>query len=258
MRTYEEYKRILTLWEAGENKTAIMRITGIPRATIRDCINRYGSLEGLEANKSRAIKSQPDELLHQIQDAHAEKIQTAYAYILGIYLGDGYIVRNNRVYFLRIALDVSYPNIIQRCVDTLQVTLPTNRVNVLKVKSSNSVEVICMYKHWPAIFPQHGRGYKHTRRIALEPWQQHIVQRYPLEFFRGLYHSDGCREKNIVNGKNYPRYSFNNTSDDIKSLFCSTCDQLGLHWTRASNGKNINIARRRDVDYLDSVIGPKS
>lgn len=51
MREYKEYKVILELWERGENKKAIARITGVPRATVRDCINRYGDVRGLEANK---------------------------------------------------------------------------------------------------------------------------------------------------------------------------------------------------------------
>lgn len=53
MRTYEEYERILTLWESGENKKAIARITGIPRATVRDFINRYGSLGHPETLRMR-------------------------------------------------------------------------------------------------------------------------------------------------------------------------------------------------------------
>ncbi len=49
MRDYDEYKRILELWERGLNKKQIARITDIPRATVRDCINRYGSVAGLDA-----------------------------------------------------------------------------------------------------------------------------------------------------------------------------------------------------------------
>lgn len=258
MRTYEEYRRILELWEARENKKAISRITGIPRATVRDCIWRFASVRELEINKDSASKSTPDEVLRRIQDSDNTGVQSAYAYLLGMYLGDGYIVQNKRVYFLRISLDNSYPQIIQRCVDNIQIILPENKVNVLKMKGGNWVEVICTHKFWPEIIPQHGSGYKHTRAIKLEPWQQLIVETYRLEFFRGLYHSDGCRERNFVNGKNYPRYSFSNASADIQRLFIMTCEMLGLHWTVATNGRSINIAKRKDVEYLDSLIGPKS
>jgi hypothetical protein len=100
--------------------------------------------------------------------------------------------------------------------------------------------------------------------ICLEPWQQRIVDAHPLEFFRGLYHSDGSRFRNVVNGKDYPRYQFSNVSDDIIGLFCNTCDLLGLHWTKKSrpqHGKfliDVFISKRKDVEYLDRVIGPKS
>jgi hypothetical protein len=146
MRTYEEYQRILTLWEAGENKFRIERITGIPRATVRDCIKRYGSLAGLEENRDRASRSTPDEVLNRIQNPLDIQMQSAYAYLLGMYLGDGYIIRHERVYYLRIALDNHYPNIIRRCADSLQILLPENKVNVLQMKKGNSVEVICIHK----------------------------------------------------------------------------------------------------------------
>lgn len=258
MRTFDEYRKILELWERGENHCEIARQTGIPRPTVRDCIVRYGTIKGLEENQARATKSTPDEVLQRICDPQNVPTQQAYAYVLGIYLGDGYIVRNKRVFCLRIALDNDYPNIINTCVQNVQTLLPDNKVNVLRSKQGDWSEVICTYKFWPDLFPQHGAGAKHEREIKLEEWQLQIVDRYSLEFFKGLYHSDGCRETNIVKGKNYPRYSFANLSQDIRQLYCYTCNLLGLHWTVATNGRNINIARRPDVEYLDRVIGTKS
>ncbi len=210
------------------------------------------------------MKSTADEVLDVIRDARNIMQQQAYAYLLGIYLGDGYIVRNKRVYFLRIVLDTAYPNIIRRCVQHIKMILPENAVNILKRQNSNCVEVVCTHKFWPEIFPQHGAGRKHTRKIVLEAWQQVIVERYPLEFFRGLYHSDGSRFSNVVNGKDYPRYSFTNQSHEISKLFCDTCDQLGIHWTvkcrKSPHDPSIDIfiSKRKDVEYLDSLIGPKS
>lgn len=46
MREYEEYKQILSLWELGIAKKRIAITLGIPRATVRDCIERYGSIKG--------------------------------------------------------------------------------------------------------------------------------------------------------------------------------------------------------------------
>ncbi|MEO1255973.1 MAG: transcriptional regulator, partial [Bacteroidota bacterium] len=109
----------------------------------------------------------------------------------------------------------------------------------------------------PELFPQHGEGKKHDRDIILEKWQEHIVDAYPLEFFRGLYHSDGSRSQNIVKGKNYPRYMFSNYSADIRKLFTDTAEKLGLTWTTA-NARNVAISRREDVAWLDEHIGEKS
>ncbi|MGB7341799.1 MAG: hypothetical protein WBC91_23075, partial [Phototrophicaceae bacterium] len=95
------------------------------------------------------------------------------------------------------------------------------------------------------------------RDIILERWQQKIVDQYPLEFFRGLYHSDGSRSQNIVKGRNYPRYTFSNVSDDIRKLFTDTTEKLGLSWTTA-NARNVAISRRNDVAWLDRHIGAKS
>lgn len=261
MRTYEEYERILDLWELGFPKKRIAIILGIPRPTLRDCIKRYGNLQGLEENREWASRNTPDEVLNRICNSDNYPTQQAYAYVLGMYLGDGYIVRNKRVYFLRIALDSAYPEIIERCYQSIQKLLPDNKVNVIHSTQGNWVEVICTYKFWPDVFPQHGKGVKHEREIRLEAWQQAIVDAYPLEFFRGLYHSDGSRFSNVVNGTDYPRYQFSNISDDIRRMFCETCDKLDLHWTtkaRLGRPTDIFISKRADVEFLDRHIGPKS
>jgi hypothetical protein len=261
MRSYDDYRRILELWQQGFNKKEIERLTAIPRGTVVDCIRRFGSLKGLEDNKQRASKTTPDLLLNSIYDTKNIQLQQAYVYVLGIYLGDGYIVRNHRVYYLRIFLDTAYPNIIEHCYQSIQILLPDNKVNVMHSTAGNNVEVICTYKFWPDLFPQHGQGAKHEREIRLEEWQQKIVDTYPLEFFRGLYHSDGSRFSNVVKGKDYPRYCLTNYSTDIQSLFCAACDRLGLRWTvKARYGKNadIFISKREDVAFLDQHIGPKS
>lgn len=49
MRSYPELRRILELWELGHSKKTISLMLDIPRATVRDCINRYGSVAMLEA-----------------------------------------------------------------------------------------------------------------------------------------------------------------------------------------------------------------
>ena len=107
------------------------------------------------------------------------------------------------------------------------------------------------------LFPQHGPGRKHERRIELALWQQTIVDRHPKEFLRGLIHSDGCRVLNRVNGKGYPRYFFSQVSDDIRRLFCETCEKIGVEY-RLNRWDSVSIARAPSIAILDSFIGPKA
>jgi hypothetical protein len=157
---------------------------------------------------------------------------------------------------LRICCDSRDPKIIGECVRAMRAVMPTNRVLVQR-KPYNAVEISCYSKRWPELFPQHGPGRKHTRAIALDPWQERAVKRYPWQFVRGLIHSDGCRVINRVNGGEYPRYFFTQVSDDIRGIFCDACDFLGIEW-RQNRWNSISIARRASVKLMDSFVGPKS
>ncbi|MBZ0304367.1 MAG: hypothetical protein K8J31_31815 [Anaerolineae bacterium] len=259
MRTYEEYRSILEQWELGCHKKTISRASGIPRATVRDCIDRFRDIQGLDAHWRQAS---PDGVLNRVLDSHNMVARTAYAYLLGLYLGDGEISRNRKIFRLRVALDKKYPGIIQSCRTAIQTLLPDNHIGI--VDRPGCVYVSCYHRAWPQIFPQAGAGRKHQREIKLERWQQQIVDAYPLEFWCGLYHSDGSRFRNVVHGKDYPRYSFTNQSEDICKLFCDTCDRLGIHWTikrrntLRDHAIDIFISKRPDLAYLDGVVGPKT
>jgi hypothetical protein len=65
-------------------------------------------------------------------------------------------------------------------------------------------EVASYSKHWICLFPQHGPGRKHERKIELTAWQQELIDRDPRPLLEGLIHSDGCRVNNWVNGTPYP------------------------------------------------------
>jgi hypothetical protein len=121
----------------------------------------------------------------------------------------------------------------------------------------NCVNVSSYWKGWPCLFPQHGPGRKHERRIVLTRWQEELAKRWPDELLRGLIHSDGCRFMNTGRGNWVcPRYSFVQTSDDIRAIFCNACDLLGVHWTK-SGERTIYVSCKADVAKLDEFIGPK-
>jgi len=95
-------------------------------------------------------------------------------------------------------------------------------------------------KHWPCLFPQHGPGRKHHRRIELREWQEVIVQKFSGEFAKGLFHSDGWRGVNRVRLR----------------LCGEALDRLGIEW-RFSRRNTISVARREAVARLDEFVGPK-
>jgi len=122
------------------------------------------------------------------------------------------------------------------------------------------LNVVSYSQHWPHLFPQHGPGPKHGRRIELEPWQRRIVERHPGRLLRGLIHSDGCRVLNTIRHPKrtyvYTRYFFSNRSAEIRGIFCNACDRLGIAW-RQDGPWNISVAQRRAVSTMDSHVGPK-
>ena len=154
-----------------------------------------------------------------------------------------------------LVLDVRYPSIIQEAKRTIGAMHRTGKVGVLQ--RAGCVEISSYWQHWPCVFPQHGPGRKHLRRIELAPWQKMITDRQAPCFLRGLIHSDGCRSLNRVNGGEYPRYIFTNTSSDILKIFCDACETYGVAFRRM-RWNAISVARRPDVTKLDRVIGPKS
>jgi hypothetical protein len=188
---------------------------------------------------------------------------SAYAYLLGLYLGDGLITRGRRgVFVLSLFCSDDWPGLLAAARSTMSAAMPTS--GVFRVQRQGGTEVKSTSKHWPCLFPQHGPGRKHTRKIELEQWQSAVVQEYPGEFARGLFHSDGWRGVNRVRRRlahgdrwyEYSRYLFSNESVDILRLCGETLDQLGVAW-RFSRRNVISVGRREAVARLDEFVGPK-
>ena len=190
----------------------------------------------------------------------------SYAYLLGLYLGDGCVtVARSGKTALRVSLDGIYPEIVEDCCMAITLMKLGGRVHAYPTQN-RGVVVQSSWKRWPQVFPQHGPGRKHERKIALEPWQQEIVDAHPGAFVRGLIHSDGCRTVNrfkttLPSGRvaeyAYPRYFFSNLSADIRQLFVDACGRLGVKTTQ-SNPRNISVSHRKSVAVLEELVGPKA
>src|SRR5918992_348967 len=109
VRTETEVNAVLALAAEGHASAAIARVTGIPRSTVRDW--RAGAQRPCPNCTPGSIELPPRD----------------YVYLLGLYLGDGYISRGARTYCLRFFLDGAYPEIIRACREALEAIRPTQR-----------------------------------------------------------------------------------------------------------------------------------
>lgn len=260
MRSERQYRQALTLIRAGVDDCEIEHRLNIPRGTIRDW--RVGVESGSGGRTSSWSGRRPAGSCFRCSGGWLDS--EAYAYLLGVYLGDGCLSPHPRgVYRLRVACDLKYPNIINEIASHIVIIRGVERVGF--TAQEGCVVVSGYWKHWPCLFPQHAPGRKHHRRIELASWQQQIVTDHPKALVRGLIHSDGSRHINPVTRRSpsgttvyrYTRYMFTNASTDILGIFTDALGLLGVHWTQTTP-RDIAVSRRADVSLLDTFVGPKT
>ncbi len=239
-RSHQQYESVRHLIDAGLNDCAISRQTGVPRRTV--CQWR---------RSPQQVRRSDECTTHDFSALLARP----YAYLLGMYLGDGYISRSPRTWRLRVTCDTKYPDIIAECRKAIDALMAGQHASIVD-RIGNCVDVSLSSKHWPCLFPQHGPGRKHSRKIALEPWQQDLVDQATEDFLRGLIHSDGCRVIANDRGVASIRYHFTNRSEDILGLFTAALDNLDIPWTRSTEYV-VSIYRKAATARLDEFIGPK-
>ncbi|MFF4184195.1 helix-turn-helix domain-containing protein [Streptomyces sp. NPDC001691] len=261
MRTHspEVRRKAMALLHSGARNADVARELNVPVGTVGHWLHndraRRGACPGRPVTKCPRCDGEP-------------LAQSSYAYLLGLYLGDGHIgqYRKHRVPSLRITCADSWPGLMDECEFALRAVLPGNAVSRVRKTGCHDVKVVS--RHLWCLFPQHGPGKKHDRPIVLEPWQQDIVEAHPWEFIRGLIHSDGSRITNwtekLIGGERkryeYVRYFFTNTSTDILGLFTDALNRVGVEWRSANQSRraqNISVARKASVQLMDQHIGPK-
>jgi len=241
-------EQAMHLLDDGWSLSAVSHEIGVSRAALREWRDRGVRPAGRRACPGCATSQTFD---HE-----------AYAVLLGYYLGDGCVSRGRATYSLRVSCDQTYPGVFEDVADTIRAVHPNGSVS--HVRAPGVVVVQSWWKHWPCLFPQHGPGRKHDRKLVLEPWQQRIVDEHPADFLRGLLHSDGCRVNNwatrTVAGKlkryDYPRWQFVNHSADIRAWCAQALDELEIPW-RQSSWKCLSVSTRAGVARLDELIGLK-
>lgn len=77
---------------------------------------------------AKTIAARLGELAHEWGGAPRRE----YAYVLGMYLGDGSISRNRSTHRLRITLGTAYPGIVSECCEAIKTLMPFNAVGLVK------------------------------------------------------------------------------------------------------------------------------
>ncbi|MFD5114919.1 MULTISPECIES: helix-turn-helix domain-containing protein [unclassified Streptomyces] len=253
-------QKALALLRGGAKNADVARLLQVPSGTIN-----WWRHEDRKKRGER-VGTRPSLLCPLCDDRSLDK--AAYAYLLALYLGDGHISHyvKHRSPSLMITMDDAWPGLQDAAEAALRAVFPHNAICRLRRSGCQNIKVY--FKHLACLFPQHGPGKKHERKIELAAWQQEIVDEHPWEFIRGLIHSDGCRITNwtekIIGGERkryeYPRYFFSNASGDILRLFTDALDSVGVEWKPANQSRtvqNISVAKRASVALMDARVGPK-
>jgi hypothetical protein len=116
MRTTAEYQEVDRFVRWGLNDCQIARLTGISRSTVRGWRTKPPKRHH-EPPRGGPCGRGNDPDCPAVRGAPAGD---AYAYLLGLYLGDGCLSQHDRgVFRLRIALDQRYPRIIEECAQAI-------------------------------------------------------------------------------------------------------------------------------------------
>lgn len=169
-RTADDVKAAARLFGTGLSDYEIGRRTGVSRSSIQRWRTRGAPQPACDPPLSWQV---PD--------------RRSYSYLLGIYLGDGYLANAAaRSPVLEISLDPRYPGIVEECSIAIRRVVGSGaRASLRATPKGEAIRLVATNRLWPLAFPQHGPGKKHERAIALTSWQQDIVDRFPREFLRG-------------------------------------------------------------------------
>src|SRR5436190_22646011 len=112
-RPQDDVDGVLALAAEGLSQAEIARRTGVSRYTVREWVRNPPD------RRNREMVCDPCHLIEAMD-------LRGYAYLLGLYLGDGTLARMRRdVYKLRVFLDTRYRGIIDECRIAMSMVIGT-------------------------------------------------------------------------------------------------------------------------------------
>lgn len=265
MRSKKEVELIKKLYkEQGKEKnlSKLSRDTKIPRSTIKYIL---GLTSKTIKGKKYKYKGGKDPYYENFSvEEFLKGKEKEFSFILGAYLGDGHVVKNSRCEKLSIYNNIIDTNVIAEQVRCLSIIFPNNSVSTYKQLNSNCLEVNVNHSKMKEIF-NHASGKKHERKIKLDNLQRNIVNKFPKEFLKGLFWSDGSRYLHKQGKYEYILYNFTNVSKDIIDLcsfyleFLDIDHRINSHLPKINNRskKWVITTTSRSSKILDTFIGPK-
>lgn len=253
--TPDKIDEVKRLFENGNNKSEIHRITGIPRSTVTNWIHpTYIRKTDFPRNSYTPITNFDEHF-------NTPEKRAAYSFILAVYLCDGWINQKSRIPRILLINDAKYSKNIEEWRENLAIIFPNNIINVKKRTKSNSVDVSCYSKQLNEIFPQSGKGPKHDRKMVLMDWQETIIQEYPEKFIRGCIQSDGCIYHQKVGNYAYKRYNFINKSEDVIDFFLRALNFKGIKKEKYFQKNRglfvVQNFKKDDLSILENIISNK-
>ncbi len=234
------HEKIISLFESGYSDRKISMKLSIDRSTVK----KYKNISS--DNTPKTFSSIID-----IDD----NVKKFYAYILGLYLGDGDISKYARTYRLRLYFhSINDRDVIERAVYSLSKLFPKNKISTYDQLHAKCTVVSVYNSAIPELFPQHGSGKKHSRCVSLTNSQINILDKKCSKFLlAGLHDSDGS----FYLEANRERFMFANTSIDIINLYKELLELYNIHYTISATNKewpsrNLNRIFTRTKSGVDS------
>jgi hypothetical protein len=257
-----DFNSYLKIKDSGMSIIDMSILLQVPKTTIRDWVSGRSGSKYLKTISSEEPIDPVLQLTQLNPSLSNEERYSIYSFILGLYLGDGCIVKIRTTKRFGITLDKKYDKLNSLVIDSFGKLFGKSPYvhdrSLRKGIKNNCIDVYYHSKSVGNIFPHEGVGKKHLREISIAEWQHEIID--PVNIVKGLIFSDGyyskCRGRDFI--------GFDNRSLDICNILIRYLGILGINCSfcigNCRTGKVYRVAvySKEHVNKLMSLIGNKN